>query len=62
MTILQEQAALTCRAIVSSDFQAAHVTACLKGAAQKGRRAVWTSKARLHGEGDGHPESHGGTV
>jgi hypothetical protein len=36
MTIFQEQAALTCRAIVSSDFQPARTEVRLKGAAHGG--------------------------
>ncbi len=36
MTIFQEQTALICRAIVSSDFQSARAEARLKGTADGG--------------------------
>jgi hypothetical protein len=36
MTIFQEQTALTCRAIVSSDFQSARTEVRLKGVADGG--------------------------
>jgi len=47
---------------IFQDRKIARAIARLKGVAQKGRMAVWTSEARLNGEGNGCPESHGGAT
>jgi len=41
------------------DRKIARALARSQSDAQKGRTAVWTSEARLYGEGHGRPESHG---
>jgi hypothetical protein len=61
MIILQEQAAMTCRAIVSADCQSTR-SFRPKGGAQKGTEAVWTAAGRPQGEGYGYPKSHGGAT
>ena len=75
MIILQEQAAIACRAIVSADCQSARSfrpqgelrlrkRECpgVQGGAQKGAEAIWTAASRPQDEGYGYPESHGGAT
>jgi len=60
MTILHEQAAaLPLRDRRDNNHTRTRALARSQSDAQKGRTAVWTSEARLYGEGHGRPESHG---
>jgi len=48
--------------IILQDSKITRALARTQCDAQKGRSAVWTSEARLYGEGHGCPESHGGAA
>jgi len=47
---------------IYQDREIARFKSARKGDAQTDRSAVWTSVARLYGEGNGCHESHGGAA